>query len=355
MSHTAFESSYSTSGTSPGIPARGASRPRTLLVGLGPVGRAALQDAASAGLDIVAVADTSGVLYSAPGVDAALVVAHKSSGGALRELGAERLPLELALGLIQPALVLVATDSNPLRAAAARAFARTAIAEGARIAFAAKHAFSEPDAVLGAALAGGALGCDAALGGTGHALASDLARLRAECVEVELVANATSTLVLDALARGDGLDVALAAARAQGLLEGDPSADLDGTDAAVKLAAISALVFERALELGSLVRPDLRVLDPRSVTPRTRLVARASRHGASELELRELAPGDPLAARPGSVVYAYRLRDGRRIVHVGRALGAAKTARALLADGARLCTTSRSRPSERPLAIGGAR
>ncbi|TAJ22054.1 MAG: hypothetical protein EPO68_03850 [Planctomycetota bacterium] len=351
MSHTVFEASYSTSGTSPGIPARGASRPRTLLVGLGQVGRAALQDAASAGLDIVAVADTSGVLYSAAGVDAARVAAHKAAGRALSDLGAERLPLELALGLIQPALVLIATDSDPRRAAAARAFARTALAEGARVAFAAKHAFAEPDAVLGAAVAGGSLGCDAALGGTGRALASDLARLRAECVEVELVANATSTLVLDALARGATLASALEAARAQGLLEGDPSADLDGTDAALKLAAVAALVFERTLELGAPRRPDLRALDARSIAPRTRLVARASRGGCAELELRELAPGDPLAARPGSVVYAYRLRDGRRSVHVGRALGAAKTARALLADGARLCAAAGARGLE----SGGAR
>jgi homoserine dehydrogenase len=349
MSHTAFEASYSTSGTSPGIPARGTPRPRTLLVGLGPVGRAALHDAARSGLDIVAVADTSGVLYSATGIDAARIAAHKERGRALRELGAEKLPLELALGLIQPDLVLVATDSDPRGAAAARAFARTALAEGARVAVAAKHALTEPDAVLGAAVAGGTLGCDAALGGTGRALAAELARLRGECVEFELVANATSTLVLDALARGESLASALDAARAQGLLEGDPRADLDGTDAAVKLAAIGALVFERALELDALPRPDLRALDPRALAPRTRLVARARRHAAAELELRELAAGDPLAARPGSVVYAYRLRDGRRIVHVGRALGASRTARALLADGARLCAQDAAR------AGGGAR
>jgi homoserine dehydrogenase len=342
MSHTTFEASFTTSGTSPGIPARGESRPRTLLVGLGPVGRAVLQDAARSDLDLVAVADSSGVLYSSSGIAAARVVAHKQRGGKLRELGAEPLPLELALGLIAPELVLVATDSDPRGAATARAFVLTALAEGARVALATKNALGAPDPRLDRALAAGQLGCDAALGGTGAALSRDLSRLRAECVELELVANATSTHVLDAFARGRDLASALDEARVLGLLEGDPSADLDGTDAALKLAVASALVYGRGLDCAELARPDLRALDARLVWRAsqagcsTRLVARATRSGAAGLEFRELAAGDPLAALPGSVVYAYRLRDGRRVVHVGRALGAVRTARALLRDGLRL-------------------
>jgi homoserine dehydrogenase len=61
---------------------------------------------------------------------------------------------------------------------------------------------------------------------------------------IEAILNGTTNAVLSRMeARGCSMDEALADARALGLAEADPSADLDGDDAAAKLAILSALAF----------------------------------------------------------------------------------------------------------------
>ena len=57
------------------------------------------------------------------------------------------------------------------------------------------------------------------------------------------ILNGTSNYVITLLERGVSLDAALASARAQGLAEADCSRDLDGRDAAAKLAIIAWIAF----------------------------------------------------------------------------------------------------------------
>ncbi|HZT77111.1 MAG TPA: homoserine dehydrogenase [Vicinamibacterales bacterium] len=86
---------------------------------------------------------------------------------------------------------------------------------------------------------------EAAVGGAmpivravGEGLAGD------RITRIVAILNGTTNAVLSQMeATGCALDAALAAARARGLAEADPSADLDGDDACAKLAILCALAF----------------------------------------------------------------------------------------------------------------
>jgi homoserine dehydrogenase len=182
----------------------------------------------------------------------------------------------------------------------------------------------------------------AVFGGAGQALVRELPELRADCEALALVGNATSTVLIEAIERGVTLTAGIAAAQARGLLEPDPTLDLDGSDAATKLRAVWGVVFgDRGSELPAFARierQDIRSLDLDLVRARvargatTRLVARGSRGGADlRVAFEELPLGSPLAAPADRVVYGYQLPAGLR-VHTGLALGHERTADALLAD-----------------------
>jgi homoserine dehydrogenase len=96
-----------------------------------------------------------------------------------------------------------------------------------------------------AARQGRQLRFEAAVGGAmpivraiGDGLAGD------RVTRVDAILNGTTNAVLSRMeATGCSMDDALADARARGLAEADPSADLDGDDAATKLAILCALAF----------------------------------------------------------------------------------------------------------------
>src|SRR6185436_17756424 len=95
-----------------------------------------------------------------------------------------------------------------------------------------------------AAASGARLACSAAVGGALPAL---------ECVErlaargpiraLAGVLNATSNLVLELAGEGASLAEALREARRRGLAEADAARDLDGRDAAAKLALLARAAF----------------------------------------------------------------------------------------------------------------
>lgn len=328
--HSAGTTGLASSGTSPG--------PRVHVIGAGAVGRAVLRSLSARGWPVVALSDSSATVYARGGLDTRALCAFKQRGGRLADWpGAEALPLELAHELVPCELVADASASDPAQGERAARVCRIALAAGKRIALARKDALAWAGAELLDA-PGARVGLDAALGGTGAALARERAQLRSQCRSIALVANATSTLVLEALARGASLESGLAQARALGLLEGDARLDLDGSDALLKLAIASSIVFGRRIALESVARVDLAALDARALWRAaqrglcTRLVARCTRAGELALGFESLARGDALAAPPGTVAYTYELADGSTRVHIGRALGAERTAAALVAD-----------------------
>jgi len=316
----------SSSGTSPGIPAS------LHLVGLGQVGRALLRRLDPRAWNLVAASDSGGTLVDRAGLDARALERSKAEGRALTSTGlAEDLPLDLLVELVHADVLVDASTSTFDGGAVALERSLCALRAGSRVVFAAKDALAAGAHAWREELATGRVGWNAALGGTGLRLAAELRELAPAVEEIELVANATTSCVFDELERGADWDGALRRARECGLCESSAEADLDGRDAAAKLAIVAGALFGRPIAPDEIVRTDVRErLPARGRT--TRLVARATRSGRFSVRAEELPRGSILAVPCDRVVYSYRSRNGQRRVHVGGGLGPARTAQALLAD-----------------------
>jgi homoserine dehydrogenase len=318
----------SSSGTSPGLPAS------LHLIGLGQVGRALLRRLDPRVWSLVAASDSGGTLVDREGLDARTLERSKSEGRALASTGlAEDLPLDLLVELVRADVLVDASASTFDAGGAALERSLGALRAGSRVVFASKDALAAGAHAWREEIATGRVGWNAALGGTGLRLAAELSELAPAVEEIELVANATTSCIFEELESGADLEGALRRARDCGLCESSAEADLDGRDAAAKLAIVAGALFGRATASGEIVRTDVRARAPRFTHGfTTRLVARATRSGRFSVSPEELPRGSILAAPCDRVVYSYRARNGQRRVHVGSALGPARTAQALLAD-----------------------
>ena len=120
------------------------------------------------------------------------------------------------------------------------------------------------------------------------------------------VLNATNNFILTRMASGAAYLEALAEAQRRGLAEPDPSADVDGLDAASKLMVLSALVFGEPLALDAVEVRGIPALEPGEVKRATaagRVVREVATLDRSEpggpvarVAAEELDPSDPLAA-----------------------------------------------------------
>lgn len=123
---------------------------------------------------------------------------------------------------------------------------QTALAHGVDVVSANKQAVvAAHDQLAAAAMAGGSRLLHSAAVGGGAPLIELVRRVRSAgpIAALEGVLNGTVNFMLDRLARGDSFDAALTAAQAAGLAEADPSADLDGRDAAAKLRILALEAF----------------------------------------------------------------------------------------------------------------
>jgi homoserine dehydrogenase len=108
---------------------------------------------------------------------------------------------------------------------------------------------------------GGELRFSAAVGG-GAPILEALQRLDGSVVSVEGVMNGTCNYLLSRLAEGWSFDQALAKAQELGFAEADPSADVDGHDAADKLSILVRKAFRVALLPKWIEKHSLRDLVP---------------------------------------------------------------------------------------------
>lgn len=172
------------------------------------------------------------------------------------------------------------------------------------------------------------------------------------------ILNGTSNYVLGRLERGDSLGDALRAARDAGFAEEDASRDLDGRDAAAKLALVAWAAYGVAPEAVTATRRSL-LPDP------SRYVRLARRHGGVLRQVAECAVADGRVTAGVELVIVPRgsalglVRDEQNLVEVhsgwsaplsaaGPGAGGAPTATALLADF--VCT---SRAPERRNGVCG--
>lgn len=123
------------------------------------------------------------------------------------------------------------------------------------------------------------------------------------------ILNSTTNLILQEMEGGRSLEEGIAAAQALGLAETDPSADVDGWDATVKVSALAQAILGASLLPGEVRRAGIRGLDGPAVRAARaggrpyKLVCRAQRQGDAVLASvgpEQLPLGDPLAAVNGT-------------------------------------------------------
>jgi homoserine dehydrogenase len=126
--------------------------------------------------------------------------------------------------------------------------------------------------------------------------------------------NSTSNVILEEMEQGRSFEQAIKKAQELGIAETDPSQDVDGWDATVKVCAIATVLMNVPLKLDEIERQGIRDLSGTEVqaarvagTP-YKLVARIERSGDgvhASVKPERLAASDPLAAVSGGSMLAH--------------------------------------------------
>jgi homoserine dehydrogenase len=123
------------------------------------------------------------------------------------------------------------------------------------------------------------------------------------------VLNSTTNVVLTEIEKGRSMEEAVKRAQAMGIAETDPTADLDGWDAAVKVVALAIVLMGANVRLEQVQRTGIRELSEekirsvRAAGMRYKLVCRAERRGDGvdcRVQPEILLASDPLANLEGS-------------------------------------------------------
>jgi homoserine dehydrogenase len=245
----------------------------------------------------------------------------------------------------RPDLVIEALPGGP----EAEALLARAVAQGCHVISANKDvAARRPDLIRDARAHGRVFAHSAAVGG-GAPVLETVARLAASgagIARVRGVLNGTSNFVLDRLRAGQSLKHAVAAAQAAGFAEADPSADLDGLDAANKLVLIAREAWGVSLDPASIVRESISHLPASAAASaarqsrRLRQVAVLERAGArigARVRLEALPETDALArTRDEGNCVVLSPQRGAQVIVAGKGAGRAPTAASMLGDVHRL-------------------
>lgn len=224
-----------------------------------------------------------------------------------------------------------------------------ALARGADVVTANKTLISRRFAAIekAAAEAGAEVLYSAAVGGGVPMLETvgDVAR-RSGVVGLEAVINGTTNFVLDRLGAGASLAAAIAEAQQAGFAEADPSADIDGVDAAEKLSLLARRAFGANVDPARIAADRLASVAPRAIVDAARAgtpykQVASARFVADRLQLsvrlRRVDAGDPLAsARREENCLVIAAADGRTRVLHGKGAGRDPTAGSVLGDIERL-------------------
>ena len=251
---------------------------RLLLVGLGNLGRRfagliarkhdELLRRYELDLRIVGVADSRGAAVDSEGLDGAEIEAVKEAGGSVSELPSVGRPGISGLELIETVDADALCEASPVNLDAGAepglSHVRCALEKGLHVSTPNKGpivvAYRELTAL--AQRQGVQLRFDGTVAGGLPAIALGARDLRGATIErLDAVPNLTTGFVLDRLAAGATWDEAIGEARANGALEGDGTWDLDGWDAAAKLAILALTVLAFDVDVRAVPRRGIRDVD----------------------------------------------------------------------------------------------
>ena len=155
------------------------------------------------------------------------------------------------------------------------------------------------------------------------------------------IINATANYILDRLGEGCEPAEAIAAAQSAGYAEADPQFDLDGTDAAQKLALLAREAFGVDLRFDEIKRVGIESIggqlqDARAAGKIVRLVAECAwtEEGIkASVKPKQLRPDHPLAqVRGADNRLVVELANGEQVVVSGKGAGRWPTTEAVMAD-----------------------
>ncbi|HTS12198.1 MAG TPA: hypothetical protein VMH00_08785 [Candidatus Limnocylindrales bacterium] len=156
------------------------------------------------------------------------------------------------------------------------------------------------------------------------------------------ILNSTTNVVLTEMEKGLSLDEAVKRAQAIGVAETDPSNDLDGWDAAVKVAALVIVLMDTPIRLDEIERVGIRTVSPdqvraaRAAGMRYKLICRAERTPGggvrASVKPEELPLSDPLALLEGTTSALRFDTDVFGLSIIEHKPGVIATAYGLLAD-----------------------
>ena len=186
---------------------------------------------------------------------------------------------------------------------------------------------------------------EASVGG-GIPIISPLKRdlLANEIVALSAIINGTTNYILTAMSNdGRDFEEALAQAQALGYAEADPADDLDGTDAAYKLAILASLAFHGEVKPSDVYCEGIRGLAARDfryareLGYAIKLLAIAERHAGGGVQVRvhpAMLPREEPLAKVDGVQNAVQVEGDLlgRTLFQGQGAGALPTASAVVAD-----------------------
>ncbi len=296
---------------------------RLLLVGMGNLGRRFCDLLVEKGeqvearyglrLALVGAADSRGAVYDPRGLDPARLSSLKQGGDSVADFPGRRRPGQTALELISTGEADLLCEASPVNlgrgAEPGLSHIRAALERGMHVVTPNKGpmvlAYRELHDL--AARRGVQLRFDGTVAGGLPALYIGQRDLRGATVHrIEAVPNLVTGYLMERLADGLSWADALDEARAEGVLEADPSFDLDGWDAAAKLVLLVNAVMEVPARLEDVDRRGISNVDIaalRAVRDKgqvTKLLASAERLPDGQASLRvaptPIPPGHFLAA-----------------------------------------------------------
>ena len=346
---------------------------RIFIAGLGHVGRAVLallSEPTSPPVQVTGLADSSGsiVFRHALSPDKAIsasyakakpwsfdIIEAKKAGLRLADLDLDDLfgyeqasfhkTAEEAITKACPAVLLELSSSDTNTGGAAVGHALAAFRSGADVVFASKGALAANwEAIMSAAKdAGRQVRYSATVGGGMPVIDAGRSFAKANPIHsIEAVLNGTSVYVLSLMETGMSLSDAIKLAQQVGMAETDPSADIDGLDAAAKLCILARSVMGCTLEVEKVKRESIRtVTDSRlttAVSSGQRLRAVATLFYDSKgciqagVQLREVPLDSPLARTGSENAVIFHSRYSGTLSMIGKGAGPAETAPAVIRD-----------------------
>ncbi|MBL8962704.1 MAG: aspartate-semialdehyde dehydrogenase [Phycisphaeraceae bacterium] len=271
---------------------------------------------------------------------------------AVRDVGGDRGP-EIPASLLTPSLLQAASATGDdvvveLIGGIETAYhaVRAALSAGKHVVTANKALIARHGAELTdlAVRSGVTIRWSAAVGGAAPMIEAIAALRRTGAVieRVEGVVNGTTNHVLDRVEAGVAFDLAVREAHERGYAEADPSRDLDGLDAADKLAILAWHAFDERLNVDDIPRIGIRAETVEALASRRRegqvirLIASARRTPegvVASVEPRLIDARHPLGAARGvrNSLLAWT-GDGRATFAAGSGAGRHPTALSVVAD-----------------------